>query len=388
MEMRTGKTFIALGIANRLSVANVLFVTKKKAIRSIEADYRALNPSFSLCAINYQSLHKIPPTRWDVLICDEAHSMGAFPKPSKRARQVHDIIQKTHCKVILMSGTPTPESFSQIYHQVYGIPGNPFGEFKNFYKFFDRYEKLTKNGNRNTIRVNGFEVRDYSVCQEKVVDIMNPYTIRLSQKDAGFVVETNETILHVPMTDLTYKLTSLLKKNLVIEGRDEVILGDTPVKLMIKLHQLFSGTIKFESGNSKVIDVNKALFIHERFRGSKIGIFYKFVEELNALKTVFGDDLTTDLGIFETTNKSIALQIVSGREGISLQQAEYLVYYNIDFSATSYWQSRDRMTTIDRLKNNVYWIFAENGIEDLIYKTVIKKKDYTVRHFKRDLLTL
>ena len=80
--------------------------------------------------------------------------------------------------------------------------------------------------------------------------------------------------------------------------------------------------------------------------------------------------------------------IVSGREGISLSQAECLVYYNIDFSATSYWQSRDRMTTKERLKNNVYWVFAKDGIENDIYKTVIKKKDYTVNHFKKDLLSL
>jgi hypothetical protein len=71
---------------------------------------------------------------------------------------------------------------------------------------------------------------------------------------------------------------------------------------------------------------------------------------------------------------NIALQIVSGREGISLKNADYLVYYNIDFSATSYWQSKDRMTTKDRLNNNVYWIFAKDGIEYDIYKAVTKKK--------------
>ena len=46
------------------------------------------------------------------------------------------------------------------------------------------------------------------------------------------------------------------------------------------------------------------------------------------------------------------------------------------------------MTTKDRLYNKVYWIFSKNGIEDSIYKSVVKKKDYTLRHFKRDLLTL
>jgi hypothetical protein len=193
--------------------------------------------------------------------------------------------------------------------------------------------------------------------------------------------------MHVELKDSTYKIIDKLKKDLVVEGNEEVILADTAVKLMMKLHQLYSGTIKFESGNSMVLDLTKAEFIKSQFATAKIGIFYKFKEELNALTQVFGaENLTTDLSVFESTDKNIALQIVSGREGISLKQADCLVYYNIDFSATSYWQSKDRMTTKDRLDNDVYWIFTKGGIENDIYKTVIKKKDYTINHFKKTLL--
>ena len=175
-----------------------------------------------------------------------------------------------------------------------------------------------------------------------------------------------------------------LTRDLVVQGKEEVILGDTPVKLMMKLHQLYSGTIKFESGKSMVLDTSKAEFIKESWEGCQIAIFYKFKEELEALKQVFGDELTTDLDEFNNTHKNIALQIVSGREGISLKKAEYLVYYNIDFSATSYWQSRDRMTTKDRPENEVFWVFSKGGIEHEIYKAVTKKKDYTLAHFKKD----
>jgi len=104
---------------------------------------------------------------------------------------------------------------------------------------------------------------------------------------------------------------------------------------------------------------------------------------------VFGDCLTTELKKFDEEGyQVIALQIVSGREGISLRNAEYLVFYNIDFSATSYWQARDRMTTKDRGYNKVYWIFSDCGIERDIYKTVNNKKNYTLSHFKKDLLSL
>ena len=378
MEVRTGKTLTSLGIAEAICSSNVLFLTKKKAISSIENDYELLNPPYHLTVVNYESLHKVERTDWDLIICDEAHSMGAMPKPSKRAVQVKDLIAKTKANVILLSGTPTPESYSQMYHQVYGIPKNPFKEYKNFYRFCDNFVKI------KTKMINGLVIKDYSNGLDTIVSEMEPFTINYTQQEAGFMSETTEEIFEVELKESTYKLISKLSRDLVLQGKEEVILGDTPVKLMSKIHQLYSGTVKFESGKSMVVDTSKAEFIKSQWMGCKIGIFYKFKEELNALQEIFGDDLTTDLEEFNTTFKSIALQIVSGREGISLKNAEYLVYYNIDFSATSYWQSKDRMTTKERLQNQVFWIFAKGGIEHEIYKAVTKKKDYTLSHFKKD----
>jgi len=378
MEVRTGKTLTSLGIAEKIGSKNVLFITKKKAISSIESDYKALVPPYDLLAINYESLHKIPNTKWDLIICDEAHSMGAFAKPSKRACQVKDLINLTKAKVILLSGTPTPESYSQMYHQVYGIPNNPFKEFTNFYKFCSKFVNV------KTKMINGLVMKDYSNGLDTIVQAMAPFTINYTQAEAGFVATTTEEIFEVELKESTYKLIKHLTRDLVVQGKDEVILGDTPVKLMSKIHQLCSGTVKFESGKSMVLDTTKAEFIKETWEGCQLGIFYKFKEELQALKQVFGDELTTELDEFNATHKNIALQIVSGREGISLKKAEYLVYYNIDFSATSYWQSKDRMTTKERLENQVFWIFSKGGIEQDIYKAVTKKKDYTLAHFKKD----
>lgn len=384
MEVRTGKTLTSLGICEQLNVENVLFLTKKKAISSITSDYTNLCPvNFSLFTINYESIHKIPDVRWDVIICDEAHSMGAFPKPSNRAKAVRQLIAKNDPRVILLSGTPTPESYSQMYHQVYGIPMNPFKRHTTFYKFAHDWVNVKQR------KINGNLINDYSGGKKDILNAMKKHTINFSQKDAGFEVDTKEHVLRVKLRDETYRLAKRLDKDLVVEGSEEVILADTPVKLMSKLHQIYSGTIKFESGKSMVLDHTKAEFIRDRFKGQKIGIFYKFKEELTALKDTFGKELlTTKLEEFQETDKSIALQIVSGREGISLRQADALVYYNIDFSATSYWQSRDRMTTKDRLKSDVYWVFSEGGIEDDIYKAVSKKKTYTVNYFKKEFVHL
>jgi len=349
MEVRTGKTLTSLGMLDKMmSVNNVLFLTKKKAMSSISKDYEMMCPaSFSLFIINYESIHKAPNIKWDAIVLDEAHGLGAFPKPSKRAKDVKNIITKDNPLVVLMSGTPTPESYSQMYHQVYGIPNNPFKRYSSFYRFCDDYVNVKVKV------INSFSIRDYSGGKKSITDKMKPYTISYTQKEAGFKIDTKEHVVRVPMLESTTKLIKRLKKDLVVEGHEEVILADTPVKLMSKVHQLYSGTIKFESGKSMVVDYSKAEFIKEKFKGKKIGIFYKFKAELKAIKDTFGDQVVTELEDFNGTDKNIALQIVSGREGISLREADYLVYYNIDFSATSYWQSRDRMTTKERLKSDI-----------------------------------
>ncbi len=381
MQVRTGKTLTAMGTAQKLGVDNMLFVTKKKAISSIEDDYKLLSPKFYLTVINYESLHKVAG-KYECIVLDEAHGMGAYPKPSKRTKMINQIIKKQNPFVILMSGTPTPESFSQIYHQVYACPHNPFRNYTNFYKFAKDYVNVVQ------IRIGAMPHNNYSSGKQSILDQMKPYMISYTQKEAGFKVETIEKVLKVKMSDLTYNMVKQLKKNLVIEGTDEVVLADTGVKLMSKLHQLYSGTVKFESGKATVIDLSKAEFIRTQFKNQKIGIFYKFKAEYDALKEVYSDDLTDDLKEFKTTDKNIALQVVSGREGISLKEADCLVNYNIDFSALSYWQSRDRMTTKDSIQNDVYWIFSEKGIEEKIYRAVTKKKDYTLKHFEKDLLSL
>ena len=383
MEVRTGKTLTALGVAEKLGIQNLLFVTKKKAISSIEADYKKLMPGYQITVINYESLHKVEGV-FDFVVLDEAHTLGAYPKPSKRTKLVKQIILRQNPFVVLMSGTPTPESFSQIYHQVYACAKNPFSQYKTFYKFAKEYVNVTQQ------MFHSMPSNNYDDGKPEILDRMKPYMISYTQKEAGFKSKIQEHVLKVQMSELTYRFVKEMREHSVIEGKktDDAILGDTGVKKMSKIHQLFSGTVKLESGKGMVTDLSKAKFIHAEFNNQKIGIFYKFKAEYDALKQVYGDALTDDLEDFNSTNKNIALQIVSGREGISLKKADCLVYYNIDFSALSYWQSRDRMTTKDSTASDVYWIFSEKGIEEKIYRAVTKKKDYTLKHFEKDLLSL
>jgi hypothetical protein len=377
MSVRTGKTLTSLETARLFGAKRVLFLTKKKAISSIESDYInfGYDSHFELFVHNDESMHKIDG-KFDLVVHDEHHRFGSFPKPSLGAKTYKKMFG--HLPAIFLSGTPSPENYSQFYHQFWCSLFSPFKEI-NFYKWAANYVNIKMK------HLGYAQVKDYTDADiNKIMSVIKPYIITFTQEQAGFESEIEEEVLKVKMKNSTYEMCERLRKDLVIEGKNQVILADTSVKLQQKLHQMYSGTIKFESGDSMVIDHSKAEFISSYFKDKKIGIFYKFVEELNALKTIFGDRLTTDLDEFNETDKCFAGQIISSREGISLRNAEYLVYYNIDFSATSYIQSRDRMTTIDRKLNKVYWVFSEGGIEEKIYKCVLNKRDYTLNLFKKD----
>ena len=378
MEVRTGKTITALETAYNFAAQRVLFITKIKAFSSIKSDYDNIGYLYNLTIINKESLHTIEENDFDVVIIDEAHGLAAFPKASKYQKDIRKRFSKK--AIIFLSGTATPESFSQWYHQLQVTDKSPFKQYTNFYKWANDYVNVTEQ-NLGYAKVKVYK----DGIESKILPQIQPYIITFTQAEAGFTSEVNEHILECPMEDITYEIIKRLKRDKIVQGKSGLILGDTGAKIMSKIHQLSSGTIKFEDGTSMVIDYSKAKFIKWKFENEKIGIFYKFKEELNALRQVYGaENLTEDLDEFNTTNKVIALQIVSGREGISLKNAKYLVYYNIDFSATSYWQSRARLTTSDRPSNDIYWIFAKNGIEKNIYKSVMNKKNYTLSNFKRD----
>lgn len=377
LEVRVGKTAIALNTAKLYGAKNVLFITKKKAIKSIESDYVEFGFDFNISVINTESLHKVTGN-FDLIISDEHHKYGAFPKPSKGAVY----FKKTfgHLPIIALSGTMNPESYSQVFHQFWISSYSPFKQYKNFYQWALHYVNIGQKYLGYAI------VKDYSVAKGGLIQAaIEQYMITYTQKQAGFTSEVIEKILTVEMNVSTYDLIAKLKKDNIIEGKTEVVIADTGAKMMSKLHQMYSGTVKFESGNSMVLDKSKALFIKSQFATTKIAIFYKFKEELNVILDVLGDLVTTDLNEFNITNKSIALQIVSGREGINLSAAKYIVYYNIDFSAVSYWQSRARLTTIERPTNEIFWIFARGGIEWNIYKTVLNKRNFTLSVFNKML---
>ena len=371
---RVGKTLTALQTCQNFGAMNVLFITKIKAFKSIQNDFDLMNYDFNLTIINKESIHKIEHNNFDVIIYDEAHGLfSTYPKPNNFYKTAKARFSKI--PAILLSGTMCVESGSQIYHQFNFSIFSPFKQYTNFYKWAKDYVKVVQKQMGYAL------INDYSKCDIEVVNkIIEPYTLRFTQEQSGFVSKVNKHVLNFPVSNKF--LIDKLRKDNVIEGKDELIIADSGVKLLQKIHQLENGTIIFESGNNKILDYSKGEFIKNYFAGKKLAIIYNFKNELTLLQDVFEDECTTDLNEFNTTDKHYLGQQVSSCEGISLSKADALVFYNFSYSGKNFIQAIDRLTLKDRVSNDVYFIFEKGSLTEAIYKTVSKKENFNNKSFQ------
>jgi hypothetical protein len=377
IEVRCGKTLIALETCKKFGAKNVLFITKIKAFSSVQWDYDNFGYKFNLAIINKESIHKIESNNFDVVVYDEVHQYGAFPKAGTNQKELRK--RFADIPAIMMTGTSTPESYSQIFHQLQLSNKSPFRNYTNFYKWAADYVDV-KIKNLGYAKVN-----DYSDANiKKIRGMMRHFVLTFTQEQAGFKSSVDEMIIELEMKPITYQIIKKLQKDLVVIGKSgKTIVADTGAKLMQKVHQLSSGTIKIDENETIIVDPTKAQYIKDNFSDYKIAIFYKYIGELNTLKSVLGDKITTDLDEFNNTDKWIACQYQKFREGVSLKSANYLVMYSIDFSAVTYFQARARLSTKDRKENTIFWIFGKNTIDSKIYKTVQNKKNFTLSHFNK-----
>jgi hypothetical protein len=385
MQVRTGKTFTAMHACSLYGAKRVLFVSKLKALGSIRMDYQVMQGAgagYSIEFINWESLHKVqaPEGGYCVVILDEAHTMGQYPRMNQRTEQVKAIPARAH---LLLSGTPSPESTCQLFHQFYATGRGPWAEYRNFYKWYAEYGEPFER------YINGRMVKQYHNCKDtRVMDEARAFMISYTQEEAGFKCEVTERVETVPMPAHIATAIRLLRRDKLFHTKSgDMVVADTAVKEMQKIHQLCGGTVIAESGERIVADKAKAEWIKREWAGRRIAVFYKYQAEREALESVLGYGAASPEGFAALEGPSlILLQIASGREGVNLSTADALIMYNIDFAAVSYWQARARMQTLNRTAPAlVIWLQYEGGIESKILAAVHDKKDYTLQHYRRDL---
>lgn len=374
-QPRSGKTLTAILVAEKCkNVERVLVLTKKNAI---EGWKKFITPNLTKQyeITNYEKLgriidvggaravtHNYRPDSFQLVIFDESHVIGAFPKPSQR-----QMIIKAFCKDlphIHLSGTPIIESACGIFHQMNVSRYTPF-PFGSFYRFFDHY------GVPSSQWVRGQPIACYDKFKKELLDKIAEFTVYMSQSMAGIKVMAEDREHYIELNEFTKRKYNELLKNKVLY--DGMIVCDTTMKLRTALHMLEGGGAKLNNGD--------------------IVIFDESTEKIDYIKRVFGD--TADVGImahYLSDREKLGRHFkhaqiyssVAHAEGVDLSHLKHFIIYSSDYSGAKFVQRRERIVNINGGRTNtVHHLLVKNAISEQVYKLVSKKRDFNDSTFER-----
>jgi hypothetical protein len=373
-ETRTGKTLAAIHLLKD-DFKKILVVTKKKAISSWNSDIK-LSKVKNFDVINYESIHKMDSKEYDVIVLDEAHSIGSYPKPSQRAKQLKEMAKDK--SIVYLSATPSAETYSQIFHQLWVSSFTPFEE-KSFYQWYKNY------GEDDSIFINGMFIKQYKASHgEMIMDMINHLIVTMTKEKANFDVFVNEKIHQVEVNENYLNALDYFRNNRIITIDENEIVAETSASALNKLHQLNGGTIKVDDKLSLIVSNHKVNYIKENLgNDEKIVILCNYIKERDLLLTRLANS-TDEVEKFKSESfKYFIGHIKTFSEGVDFSYADSMIIYSLNFSATTYLQSKERLANKKRTKPIVvHYLFTKGGIDEHIYQAVSNKMNFTNSYYK------
>jgi len=362
---RTGKTLSSIELVNLTSRQSCLVLTKKAALPDWLTAIEAYPIGKRFQVINYESVHKIEPDSFDIVILDEAHhGLGKYPKPSKTFLKIAKLVYGL--PLIYLSATPHAETFSQIYHQLRLSPWSPFAEYKTFYKWHEEF------GIEEVQYLAGRAIKMYNVVQEeRVKPIFDSISLGVTRKEIGFKHEASDVRHNITLDPSTWRLINTISQDRVMEVQGYEVLAETVGSMLQKMYQIEGGTLKIEDGmknettknyvsvslgNTEKIDYIKANW------GDTDGmvIMYNYKQEEILLRQHFSHALIRQADRFA--------------EGVSFKHKEHLIIYSMSWRTSKFIQRRNRQADMEReTPINVHYLLVAGCISEKVFDAVVEK---------------
>ncbi len=372
MDMRTGKTIVSLSIAKTLGCEKVLVIYPNRNVEKAFIEMaEKIGINIDTSSNHTDTIKKYIGNNYDCVIVDESHNFKAYPKPSSRAVSLRELVSKCdNPYIVLLSGTPHPEGYSDLYHQLWAVKKETH---KNFYLFAREYvnvkEKRVAGGN---------VIKDYSDCSSKYYDTLKDYFIVVGREEAGIFTEKRLIIERVEMPVSSAFARDCMNKGVIKINDDTTIVVDSNAKELQVLRQLCGGVVYDNVGRYHFVDKSKCNKLKEVIsRYKKTLVFYYYHAEREMLMRELSGVFTEDVEEAKNSDKHLLLQMVSGREGITFDCADAIVYYSIDYSAITYLQSQERATIRGKDAVDIVYLFSSVGLDEVVYKVLQRKKKYT-----------
>ena len=292
----------------------------------------------------------------------------------------------------LLTGSPVTKSPMDIYSQTEFLRPGLLG-YESYYAFQGRYAVTQRRamGSQSFQQIVGFKNLD-----ELTVNI-DRYSFRVLKKDCLDLPEKIYTVRYVTLTDEQAKMYSLLQEQAMLLFEDgEMVSAPAVITQMLRIQQVMSGHLKTDDGEMKYFPSRRMDALEEitqehdgkaiiwsRFRYDIIQI----TEMLNkkygqgCAAAYFGDTSDEDraAAVLNFQNPSHPLRFFVGNPatagyGLTLTEANLVVYYANDFNLETRIQSEDRAHRIGQ-KNNVTYVdlISEGTLDEKIVESLRNK---------------
>jgi SNF2 family DNA or RNA helicase len=293
----------------------------------------------------------------------------------------------------LLTGSPITKSPLDIYAQTEFLRKGLLG-YDSFYAFQGRYAVLQ----RRTMGAHSFQqVLGYRNLDELTRNI-DQFSYRVLKKDCLDLPEKIYTARYVTLTDEQRSMYKRLQEQAMLLFEDgEMVSAPAVITQMLRIQQVMSGHLKTDDGEMKYFKSNRMdalkeimdehdgkAIIWSRFRYDIIQITNMLNKEFGegCAAAYYGDTSDEDRNkIVRNFQESNALRFFVGNPatagyGLTLTEANLVVYYANDFNLETRIQSEDRAHRIGQ-KNNVTYIdlISEGTIDEKIVEALRNKID-------------
>ena len=368
-QPRVGKSLIALELYKQnppKTQGRCIVFTKKNAI----ADWQKYH-EYDFDVTNYEQVTKCDPNAYNLVIIDEAHNFGAFPRPSQR---ISDFCRFCAGKpLIYLSGTPFVESPNAAYSQFCLSSYSPFRHFKNAYAYFKAH------GTPDLVWVGGKQIESYK--KGVLPPIVNDYIVKVTYEDAGFKYQNTDIIHPLTSPQIAEILWGAVKTRIASddydikhwEARDgregnyytpagqEYPLENIPA-LMQFLHRACGGFYE-----DLTLPQEKLRWLLNFTQNSgKTAIMCYFRQEQEQIAQEFAKN--PRVSVFSSTKYC---------EGIDLSDFDTYILYSFGYSGAKFIQLRDRIVNLNKDKaTQVHIPLIADTIDADIYERVSQKLNY------------
>ena len=294
----------------------------------------------------------------------------------------------------LLTGSPITKSPMDIYSQCEFLRPGLLG-FESYYAFQGRYAVVQrrKMGQAAFQQIVGFRNLD------ELTRRIDMFSFRVLKKDCLDLPDKIYTARYVGMTPDQFQMYEQIRRHaMVLLDSGEMSTAPAVITQMLRLQQIMSGHLKTDDGDmlyfpSKRMDALEEIInehdgkaiIWSRFRYD----IQQITETLNkkfgqgCAVSYYGDTSDDDraAAVLNFQNPSHPLKFFVGNPatagyGLTLTEANLVVYYANDFNLETRIQSEDRAHRIGQ-KNNVTYIdlICEGSIDERIVKALRAKID-------------